>query len=87
MRVRVRVRARTARAGGGATGRPGCSSGVRDRRVVSRRTEGARGLDWIAVVEKRVILALELTSLLKTGPDREDLAFLGQIQGRDPRWI
>ena len=81
VRVRVRARARTARAGGGATGRPGCSSGVRDRRVVSRRTEGARGLDWIAVVEKRVMLALEFTSLLRTGPNSQDLTFLDQIQG------
>ena len=46
-----------------------------------RRREGPRSLDWTAVVEKQVMLALELTSLLRTGPDSQDLAFPGQIQG------
>ena len=66
-------------------GVPGCSSqvrGVGEIVVLSpRRTEGPINSDWVAVVEKRVVSALKLTSLLRTGSHRQDLAFLGQIQG------
>ena len=66
-------------------GEPDCCMRVRRGGEVvvlsPRRIEGPRSSDWIAVVEKRVVLALELTSLLRTGPHRRDLAVLGQIQG------
>ena len=66
-------------------GLPGCrprGRGGGEIVVLSQwRTEGSKGLDGIAVVEKRVVLALELTNLLRAGPDSQDLAFPGQIQG------
>ena len=66
-------------------GVPGCSSQVRGVGEIvvlpPRRKEGPINSDWVAVVEKRVVLAFKLTSLLRTGPHRQHLAFLGQIQG------